>query len=229
MITILILFGSARTANLACNREFGLMESYVIGVAGGTGAGKTTLAEGLAVAIGPGHAVVVHEDRYYRDNSHLSAALRENLNYDHPDAIDLDLLTMHVRELASGMTIMQPVYDFVQHVRTGETVTVFPAKFIIVEGLFTLFNKLLWEVINFKVFLDLDDSERLSRRIERDIRERGRSKESVVGQWNSTVQPMYKLFIQPSRSFADLILSGGDPVDSNAARIRDYLTSKNIL
>ena len=205
------------------------MERYVIGVAGGTGAGKTTLAERIAADIGPGHAVVVYEDRYYRDNSHLPAASRENLNYDHPDAIDLELLAGHVRELVSGRMIMQPVYDFVRHIRSRETVTLLPAKFIIVEGLFTLFNKLLCDVVNFKVFLDLDDSERLSRRIGRDIRERGRSLESVVNQWNATVQPMYKLFIQPSRTFADLVLSGGDPVDCNAARIRDYLTSKNIL
>jgi len=205
------------------------MESYIIGVAGGTGAGKTTLAEVLADCMGPGHAVVVHEDRYYRDNSHLPASSRENLNYDHPDAIDLDLLAGHVRELVSGRMIMQPVYDFVQHVRSRDTVTLLPAKFVIVEGLFTLFNKLLRDVINFKVFLDLDDGERLSRRIERDIRERGRSEESVVSQWNATVQPMFKLFIQPSRSSANLVLSGGDPVDSNAARIRDYLTSINIL
>jgi uridine kinase len=201
------------------------MERYVIGAAGGTGAGKTTLAEALADSIGPGRAVIVHEDRYYKDNSHLPAASRESLNYDHPDAIDLDLLAGHVRELVSGRAVMQPVYDFVHHVRSRETVTLLPAKFIIVEGLFTLSNKLLREVIDFKVFLDLDESERLARRIERDIRERGRSKESVVHQWNATVQPMHERFIQPSRSFAHMVLPGGDPVECNAARIRDYLIS----
>jgi uridine kinase len=205
------------------------MESYVIGVAGGTGAGKTTLAEGLTEMLCPGHAVVIHEDRYYRDNSHLPEALRGSLNYDHPVAIDLDLLARHVYELVSGRAITQPVYDFVRHVRTEETVTVLPARFVIVEGLFTLSNKQLWDAINFKIFLDLDESERLLRRIERDIRERGRSKESVISQWNSTVQPMYNMFVQPSRSLADVVLSGGDPVDSNVARMKDFLSSRNIL
>jgi len=197
------------------------MESFVIGVAGGSGAGKTTLAEGLADHMNPGHAVVIHEDRYYRDNSHLPAASRGNLNYDHPDAIDLRLLSEHVRELVAGGRITQPVYDFVQHVRTGETITVFPAKLLIVEGLFTLFNRFLRDVI------ELDDRERLSRRIERDTKERARTQESVIWQWESTVQPMHKMFVQPSRSFADLILSGDDPVDRNIAKIRDFFISKN--
>ena len=205
------------------------MERYVIGVAGGTGAGKTTLAEGLAERICPGCAAVIHEDRYYRDNSHLEAALRERLNYDHPDAVDLDLLARHVLELGSGRTVTQPVYDFVLHVRSRETVTVFPERFIIVEGLFTLFNRLLRDVINLKVFLDLEDSERLARRIQRDVRERGRTEESVIRQWNSTVQPMYEMFVKPSRSSADLILSGGDSVERNAATVKDLLSSKNIL
>jgi uridine kinase len=198
-------------------------------MAGGTGAGKTTLAEELALCIGPGSAVVIHEDRYYRDNSHLPVTSREDLNYDHPEAIDLGLLARHVTELVSGRTIKQPIYDFVRHVRSKETVTISPARLIIVEGLFTLFNKRLWDVIDFKIFLDLEDGIRLSRRIERDIRERGRTEESVIRQWNSTVQPMFKLFIQPSRSYADLILSGGDRVDCSVVRIRDFLASKNVL
>jgi len=203
------------------------VERCVIGVAGGTGAGKTTLAEGLAGCLGPGSAVVIHEDRYYRDNSHLPAALRESLNYDHPEAIDLGLLAGHVRELVSGKTINQPTYDFVRHVRSSETVTLAPARFIIVEGLFTLFNELLWDVTDLKIFLDLEESTRLSRRLERDTRERGRTRQSVIRQWNSTVQPMYELFIRPSRSHADLVLSGGAHVDRNIAGIRDFLASKN--
>ncbi|MGA2401034.1 MAG: uridine kinase [Syntrophobacteraceae bacterium] len=202
------------------------MERLVIGIAGGTGAGKTTLAEGLAGGICPGCAVVMHEDRYYRDNSYLPAALREDLNYDHPEAIDLDLLAWHVRELVSGKAIDQPTYDFVRHIRKRGTHTVFPARLIIVEGLFTLFNKLLWDVIDLKVFLDSEEGIRLSRRVERDIRERGRTKESVIRQWSSTVQPMHELFIQPSRSCAHLILSGGDRIDYNVARIRDFLVSR---
>ena len=120
------------------------MDRLVIGTAGGTGAGKTTLSEGLAIYLGS--AVVIHEDRYYRDKSQLPTASREDLNYDHPEAIDLDLLTGHLRELVSGRTINQPVYDFVRHVRKKGANTIFSASFIIVEGLFTLFNKLLWDV-----------------------------------------------------------------------------------
>jgi uridine kinase len=199
------------------------LDRFVIGIAGGTGAGKTTLADGLAGGMCHGSAVVIHEDRYYRDNSHLPAASREDLNYDHPEAIDLDLLARHVRELVIGRSINQPVYDFVLHVRKKEADTVFSAKFIIVEGLFTLFNKLLWDVMDLKVFLDSEEDIRLSRRLERDISERGRTKESVMRQWNSTVLPMHELFIEPSRSYAHLVLSGCDQIDYNVARIKDLL------
>jgi len=202
------------------------LERLVIGIAGGTGAGKTTLAEGLACGMYPGSAVVVHEDRYYIDRSNLPPASREGLNYDHPEAIDLDLLAGHVRELVAGRTINQPTYDFVRHVRKKGTDTIFSARLIIVEGLFTLFNKLLWDVIDLKVFLESEEDIRLSRRLDRDIRERGRTKESVIRQWRSTVQPMHELFIQPSRSCAHLILSGCDQVDYNVARIRDFLVSR---
>ncbi|MEN6437824.1 MAG: uridine kinase [Syntrophobacter sp.] len=204
------------------------MGRYVIGVAGGTGAGKTALAEGLAGAC-RGAAVIIHEDRYYRDNSHLPAASRESLNYDHPEALDLDLLAEHVRELVSGGIINQPVYDYAWHTRSRETIRVSPARLIIVEGLFTLFNEFLWGMVDLKVFLDLEEDIRLSRRIERDTRERGRTRESVIDQWNSTVQPMHRLFIEPTRSRADMILSGGDPVADNVAMIRAFLASKNIL
>ncbi len=205
------------------------LDYYVIGMAGGTGAGKTTLADELAISVFPGYGVVIHEDRYYRDNSHLPAKERDGLNFDHPDAIDLALLALHVRELVAGRTIHQPVYDFVRHIRSKDTVTISPARFIIVEGLFTLFSNLLWDVIDFKIFLDAEEELRQSRRIERDIRERGRTKESVIRQWISTVQPMHELFIQPSRDHADLILFGGDPIECNVARITDFLVSKNIL
>ena len=153
-------------------------------------------------------------------------ASREELNYDHPEAVDLELLAGHVRELVSGKTINQPIYDFVRHVRKEGTDTVFPARFIIVEGLFTLFNKLLWDVIDLRVFLESEVDIRLSRRLERDIRERGRGRDSVIRQWRATVQPMHELFIQPSRSCAHLILSGCDPVDYNVAKIRDFLVSR---
>ena len=202
------------------------MERFVIGIAGGTGAGKTTLADGLAGCICPDSAAVVHEDRYYKDNSHLPAHLREDLNYDRPEAIDLDLLASHVRDLVSGRTIDQPGYDFIRHVRKKRTDLVFPARFIIVEGLFTLSNKLLWDVIDLRIFLDSEEDVRLLRRLERDLRERGRTKESVTRQWRSTVQPMHELFIEPSRSCAHLILSGCDRVDYNIAQIREFLLSR---
>lgn len=204
------------------------MERYVIGVAGGTGAGKTTLAEQLAARIGPNSAVVVHEDRYYRDNCHLPASLREGLNYDHPEALELCLLAAHVRELVSGRAIKQPTYDFVRHLRTRETVALSPARFIIVEGLFTLYSEFLRDIVDLKVFLDLDEEIRLLRRIERDTSERGRTKESVIKQWNATVRPMHARFIQPSRSCADMVLSGDDRIDVNVAKIRDLLVARSI-
>jgi uridine kinase len=206
------------------------VERFVIGIAGGTGAGKTTLAEELAGSYtGPGSAVVLHEDRYYRDNSHLPAASREDLNYDHPEAMDLDLLARHVREIVSGRTINQPCYDFVRHIRTERTEVVFPARFVIVEGLFTLTNELMREILDLKIFLDSEESVRLSRRLERDLRERGRTRESVTRQWALTVKPMHELFIEPSRSCAHLILSGSDRVDANIAKIKEYLVSRESV
>jgi uridine kinase len=130
-----------------------------------------------------------------------------------------------VRELVAGRSIDQPVYDFIRHVRKKRTEEVFPARIVIVEGLFTLASKLLWEVIDLRIFLDSDPNTRLSRRLERDMRERGRSEESVIRQWNSTVRPMHELFIEPSRSCAHLILSGSDRVDCNVAGIRKFLIS----
>lgn len=199
-----------------------------MGVSGGTCAGKSALAEGIA-AMCRGIAVVIHEDRYYRDNSHLPVPSRRKLNYDHPEALDLDLLADHVRELVSGGTVDQPVYDYVLHARKKETIQVSPARLLIVEGLFTLYNKPLLNLINLKIFLDLNDSVRLSRRIERDIKERGRTIKSVIEQWHSTVRPMHQLFIEPAKSRADIILSGTDPVEYNAGKIRNFLASKNLL
>jgi len=202
---------------------------YVIGVAGGTGAGKTTLADAVAAGVAPASAVVIHEDRYYRDCSHLEESAREGLNFDHPESLDLDLLADHVRGLLIGKTILQPVYDFVRHIRKEETVTIAPARFLIVEGLFTLYNRLLQDVLDFRIFLDVEEDIRLSRRIERDTNERGRTKESVIRQWNATVKPMHEQFIQPCQSRADLVIPGSDRVEHNVARMRDFLASKNVL
>lgn len=205
------------------------MERYVIGIAGGTGAGKTTLAHAIADTLFRGTAAIIHEDRYYRDNNHLSRIVRERLNFDHPESLDLALLAGHVRALVSGKAIDQPAYDFSLHLRRRETITVSPAGILVVEGLFTLYNDRLRDVLDLKVFLDVDEAVRLSRRLERDVRDRGRTKESILRQWAATVMPMHCRFIEPCRFHADLVLPGEDRIDFNLARIRDCLASKGVL
>ncbi len=205
------------------------MGNFVIGVSGGTGAGKSTIAGALAEWLPAGEAVILQEDHYYRDQSHESFSHRQEMNFDHPEALNLDLLATHIRALVSGVQIEMPSYDFTRHVRLQEKNIVQPTKFIIVEGLFVLFDMGLRESLDLKIFVHLESDLRFIRRLERDILERGRSRASVIRQYLRTVRPMHHLYVEPTRESADMVLSGEDPVGLNIERIRNFLVERRAL
>lgn len=178
----------------------------VIGIAGGTGSGKTTVVNKILQQLNTEGVNVLSQDNYYHDNQHLSLAEREALNYDHPKSIDFDLLVKNVKQLKNGESIEQPVYSFVTHSRTGDFVLVEPKNVLIVEGILVLTNKELLKEFDLKVFVHTDSDERLIRRIRRDIQERGRDLEEVLHRYQTTLKPMHQEFIEPSKNDADLIV-----------------------
>jgi uridine kinase len=181
----------------------------VIGLAGGTGSGKTTVARSLARTAGDGRAVIVPQDAYYRAQGDVPMEIRARTNYDEPGAFDHELLVEQVDALRAGETILRPVYDFERDDRADETVRVASAAVVIIEGILVLHDADLRERLTLKVFVDAPADERFIRRLERDVRERGRSATSVIDQYRRTVKPMHDLFVEPSKAHADLILPGG--------------------
>jgi uridine kinase len=181
----------------------------VIGLAGGTGSGKTTVADALAQTAGPGRAVVLPQDAYYRAQPEIPFAVRAATNYDEPGAFDHELLVAHVDALRAGDTIARPVYDFEHHDRSDRVVVVTSADVVVVEGILVLHDAELRSRMTVKVFVDAPADERFIRRLERDVRDRGRSAQSVIDQYRRTVKPMHDLFVEPSKAFADLILPEG--------------------
>ncbi|HSN56686.1 MAG TPA: uridine kinase [Candidatus Sulfomarinibacteraceae bacterium] len=184
-------------------------QPLVIGVAGGTGSGKTTVAEALVGRVGAERIVSVHQDRYYRDLSHLDPAARAGHNFDHPDAIEEELLVAHLRELRAGRAAPLPVYDFTRHLRTAEVHWVEPRPVILVEGILVLAVAPVRSLLDVKLFVDTDADLRLLRRLGRDLAERGRTLESVVEQYLATVRPMHLEFVEPSKRHADLVIPEG--------------------
>ncbi len=180
----------------------------IVGIAGGTGSGKTTVARSVQRSLGENSCIVQH-DWYYHDRSHLTPEEMEEVNFDHPHSLDNDLLVEHLRALKSGQTIEAPQYDFSCHVRQAETVRVKPVPVIIVEGILLFALPELREVFDIKLFVDTDADIRVFRRIRRDIRERGRDFESVRQQYYETVRPMHIEFVEPSKRWADLIIPEG--------------------
>ena len=185
------------------------MKVTVIGVAGGTGSGKSTLVKRLQEAFAGADVVTLCHDFYYKAHPELSYEERTKLNYDHPAAFDTDMLVDHIKTLKQNVGIEHPVYSFVDHNRTEETVAVQPSKVIIVDGILIFENKELRELMDIKVFVDTDADIRLARRILRDVRERGRSMESVIEQYTTTVKPMHEEFVEPSKKHADVIIPEG--------------------
>ena len=185
------------------------MKVTVIGVAGGTGSGKSTLVKRLQEAFSCEDVATLCHDYYYKAHPELRYEERTQLNYDHPDAFDTDMLVEHVRALKNGETIERPTYSFVEHNRTDERVAVKPSKVIIIDGILIFENKELRDQMDIKVFVDTDADLRLARRILRDVRERGRSMESVINQYITTVKPMHEEFVEPSKKYADVIIPEG--------------------
>jgi uridine kinase len=179
-----------------------------IGVAGGSGSGKTTIAEEVVDRL-DGKVALIQHDAYYRHRIDLTFDERTQVNYDHPDSLETELLVDHLEALRSGLPIERPVYDFSTHLRSDDTVSVPPGRVILIEGILVLSDSRLRSELDLKIFVDTDPDLRLARRLERDIAERGRSVDSVIGQYFATVRPMHLEFVEPSRRYADLIIPEG--------------------
>lgn len=178
----------------------------IIGIAGGTGCGKTTVVNQILQELPENEVGVISQDSYYKDTSHLSFDERIKINFDHPRSIDFELLESHLKELKEGKTIEQPVYSFVKHNRTGDTILTHPRKVMIVEGILILTNPELREMFDIKIFVHADSDERLIRRLKRDITERGRDIDEVLSRYQTTLKPMHEQFIEPMKEYADIII-----------------------
>lgn len=185
------------------------MTPTIIGVAGGSASGKSTLVRQLLEAFAEEQVTTLCHDFYYKAHNELSFEERAQLNYDHPDAFDTDMMIEHILKLKAGEAIERPVYSFTEHNRLEQTVTVQPAHVIILDGILILENKQLRELMDMKVFVDTDDDVRLARRLVRDVQERGRDINSVLKQYFSTVKPMHRDFIEPSKRYANIIIPEG--------------------
>lgn len=196
------------------------MQPYVIGIAGGTASGKTTLARRLFGLALNEEAALIELDRYYRCQDHVELAARTRVNYDHPASLEFDLLMHHLRELRLGRSVRTPVYDFANHTRrVDDTTRVEPRPLIIVEGILVLAVPELRDLFDLRVFVDCPAHIRLERRIVRDVRERGRTREGVIEQWHATVQPMHEQFCEPSRESAHLLIDGSSSLDAPLASL----------
>ncbi len=201
----------------------------VIGIGGGSGSGKTTIALSIVESIGHDEVTLIQHDAYYRDQTHLPIEERAKLNYDHPDSMESDLLVAHLRDLVAGKGIERPVYDFTVHNRAAETVRVEPKQAIIVEGILVLSEPSLREVMDLKVYVDTDADLRIARRWERDIKDRGRTFDSVRDQYLTTVRPMHLQFVEPSKRYADIVIPEGynlGAVGTVISAIRDVLRGR---
>ena len=197
-----------------------------IGIAGGTGSGKTTLTDNIVTAFGK-DVSVIHHDSYYKAHNDMSYEARSRLNYDHPDAFDTELMLEHLKLLKAGKSVEVPVYDFTIHNRSDRTEAVRPAKVLVVEGILIFAERALCDQMDIKIFVDTDADVRILRRILRDVEERGRSLESVVNQYLTTVKPMHDQFVEPSKRRADVIIpEGGNntvALEMVMERIRGYV------
>lgn len=181
----------------------------LIGISGGTGSGKSTVTKEIFSSIPEESCTIIEQDSYYKDQSHLSYEERVKTNYDHPDAFDNQLLILHLKDLLSGKAIEKPIYDFEEHNRKKETIKVEPKAIIILEGILILFEEDLRDLLDMKIFVDTDSDVRIIRRILRDMKERGRTLDSVILQYMNTVRPAHLQFIEPTKRYADIIIPEG--------------------
>ncbi len=207
----------------------GMRTRFVIGIAGGSGSGKTTLARLIMERIGPESIAFLPHDAYYRDFSHLPPEERLQVNYDHPNTLETELLIEHIRALQAGKAVDRPLYDFTTHARRPETVRVEPRPILLVEGILVLAEPALRRLFDLKLYVDTDPDIRFIRRLQRDVRERGRTPEMVIEQYMRTVRPMHLEFVEPSKRYADLIVPEGGlntvALEVIVARIRDRIAA----
>lgn len=209
-----------------------MKKGILIGISGASGSGKTLVTKNIYEKLGSDKVVIIQEDSYYKDLSHIPFDERTGKNFDHPDAFDHQLLIEQVTDLLSGKSISQPVYDYTTHRRKDELVTLGPHDVIFLEGILVLTEPRLRELMDIKVFVDTDPDICFIRRLKRDLAERGRDVNSVINQYTETVRPMYFQFIEPSKRYADIIIPEGGmnkvAVDILTARIRSMLTDKGV-
>ncbi len=205
------------------------MNPIIIGIGGGTGSGKTTVAREVRKHFPEQSVVILHHDSYYVDRSDLPPASRENINYDHPDSFDNELLLFQLNELRGGRSVEKPIYDFETHTRRKETITVRPARIILLEGILVLAEDALRESMDIKLYVDTDADERFIRRLRRDIADRGRTVDQVIDQYLKTVRPMHLQFVETSKRYADVIIPEGGQnrvaVDLIVTKARDILAN----
>jgi uridine kinase len=202
-------------------------KAVLIGIAGGTGSGKTTVATIVRSRFKEGSVTMIHHDSYYCDRSDLSFQERENLNYDHPSAFENELLAAHLRDLINWKSVEMPVYDFATHTRLAERKLISPSQIILLEGILVLSDDVLRSLMDIKLYIEADSDERFIRRLLRDTKERGRDVDSVIEQYATTVRPMHLQFVEPTKRYADIIIPGGGhnavAIDLLVAKIRDVL------
>jgi len=206
------------------------MKPLVIGLAGGTGSGKTSVANRILQQLDPACVLVIQHDSYYKDLSQHGGLTPDKVNFDHPDSLETDLLVQHLKDLCTGQSIEQPIYNFTTHRRMAETIRLEPREIIIVDGILIFVDKRLRHLMDIKIFVDTDADERLIRRIRRDIMERGRSVENVMSQYLNTVKPMHLEFVEPSKHWADIIIPRGADntvaIDMVVTKIKSMLREK---
>lgn len=195
----------------------------MIGVCGGSGSGKTTLARRLVDTLGSEAATCMSFDSYYRDHSHLTVEQRAEVNFDHPDSLDVDLLVDHLQSLRDGTDVAVPVYDFATHTRSGDLHIVSPHRFVFIEGILLFAFPEIRDNLDVMIFRQCPNDIRAERRFKRDVQERGRTPESVRAQWAQTVQPMHEIYVEPFAEYADLITAHGQDLDRLVAEIADSL------
>lgn len=196
---------------------------YIIGIAGGTGSGKTTVVRKIMEALPPREVALIPQDSYYNDTTHLTMEERRRINFDHPDAFDWPLLIRQVEQLRQGIAIEQPTYSYLVSNRQAETIHVEPCQFIIIEGIMALWNKKLRDMMDLKIYVDASPDERLIRVIQRDTMERGRTAQMVVDRYLKVLKPMHDEFIEPTKQYADLIMPGGGNNIKAITLIRNYI------
>lgn len=200
----------------------------IIGIAGGTGSGKTTVVTNILKNLNTEDVLVISQDNYYKDHQELSLEEREKMNFDHPRSIDFDLLTSHVKALKNGHSIEQPLYSFITHSRKDETILTHPKDVIIIEGILVLTYPELRDLFDVKIFVHADSDERLIRRIRRDIQERGRDLDEVLTRYQKTLKPMHEQFIEPSKSHADIIVPNMKKKNEVAIRLLSTLIKDKL-